>query len=148
MASSGARPDFPPRGSLTLKAWMANDQGITLPAALALPTVTAPAPYAEQIATVNAQVGAVIARQNMKDKSGASVMDPKTQVTSVHGHSVLELALQPLQANFALPLVHASWITALVFTVLNAGLLAVRIKVEDEALASLPNSGHDRTVDA
>jgi hypothetical protein len=27
-------------------------------------------------------------------------------VTSVHGHSVLELALQPLQANFALPLVH------------------------------------------
>jgi isoprenylcysteine carboxyl methyltransferase (ICMT) family protein YpbQ len=39
-----------------------------------------------------------------------------------------------------------------VFTVLNAGLLAVRIKVEDEALASLPNTGHDaghdRTVDA
>ena len=52
----------------------------------------------------------------------------------------------------ALPLVHASWITAVVFTVLNAGLLAVRIKVEDEALASLPNSGPgsgpDRTVDA
>ena len=52
----------------------------------------------------------------------------------------------------ALPMVHASWITAVVFTVLNAGLLAVRIKVEDEALASLPNtghdSGHDRTVDA
>ena len=33
-------------------------------------------------------------------------MDPKTQVTSVHGHSVLDLALQPLEANFALPLVH------------------------------------------
>jgi len=48
----------------------------------------------------------------------------------------------------ALPMVHASWITALVFTVLNAGLLAVRIKVEDEALASLPDSGSDRTVDA
>ena len=48
----------------------------------------------------------VIARQNMKDRSGASVMDAKTQVTSVHGHSVLELALQPLQANFASPLVH------------------------------------------
>lgn len=42
----------------------------------------------------------------MKDKSGASVMDPKTQVTSVHGHTVLDLALQPLEANFALPLVH------------------------------------------
>lgn len=106
MAASGAKPDFTPRGSLTLKAWMANDQGIALPAALALPPVTAPEPYAAQIATLGAQVGAVIARQNMKDKSGASVMDPKTQVTSVHGHSVLELALQPLQANFALPLVH------------------------------------------
>ena len=42
----------------------------------------------------------------MKDKSGASVMDPKTQVTSVHGHEVLDLALQPLEACFALPLVH------------------------------------------
>ena len=68
--------------------------------------MTAPEPYAAQIAALGTQVGAVIARQNMKDKSGASVMDPKTQVTSVHGHSVLELALQPLQANFALPLVH------------------------------------------
>ena len=106
MAASGAQPDFAPRGSLTLKAWMANDQGITLPAALALPPVTAPEPYAAQLAKLGTQVGAVIARQNMKDKSGASVMDPKTQVTSVHGHSVLELALQPLQANFALPLVH------------------------------------------
>jgi len=48
----------------------------------------------------------VIPRQNMKDRSGASVMDAKTQVTSVHGHPVLELALQPLQTNFALPLVH------------------------------------------
>ena len=33
-------------------------------------------------------------------------MDPRTQVTSVHGHSVLDLALLPLEANFALPLVH------------------------------------------
>ena len=42
----------------------------------------------------------------MKDKSGATVMDPRTQVTSVHGHTVLDLALEPLEANFALPLVH------------------------------------------
>jgi hypothetical protein len=106
MASSGAKPDFAPRGSLTLKPWLANDQGLELPAELAMPPVTAPEPYAAQIATLQQQVGAVIARQNMKDKSGASVMDAKTQVTSVHGHSVLELALQPLQANFALPLAH------------------------------------------
>lgn len=106
MALSGARPDFPPRGSLSLKPWLANDQGLELPPELALPPVRAPEPYAEQIDALGKQVGAVIARQNMKDKSGASVMDPATQVTSVHGHSVLDLALQPLQANFALPLVH------------------------------------------
>ena len=55
MAASGARPDFAPRGSLTLKAWMANDQGIALPAALALPPVAAPEPYAAQIATLAAR---------------------------------------------------------------------------------------------
>jgi methyltransferase len=38
--------------------------------------------------------------------------------------------------GFALPLVHGAWVTALVFTVLNAGLLAVRIRVEDAALRS------------
>lgn len=39
----------------------------------------------------------------------------------------------------ALPLVHASWITALVFTVANAALLTVRIRAEDAALATLPH---------
>lgn len=34
----------------------------------------------------------------------------------------------------ALPLVHSAWLTALVFTVLNAALLAVRIRAEDRAL--------------
>jgi methyltransferase len=38
----------------------------------------------------------------------------------------------------ALPLVHLSWVTALAFTVLNAFLLRVRIRVEDEALSTLP----------
>jgi methyltransferase len=38
----------------------------------------------------------------------------------------------------ALPLVHAAWITAVVFTVLNAALLVVRIRAEDAALATLP----------
>ena len=35
----------------------------------------------------------------------------------------------------ALPMVHAAWVTALVFTVANAFLLAVRLRVENEALA-------------
>jgi methyltransferase len=38
----------------------------------------------------------------------------------------------------ALPLVHAAWVTALVFTLANAALLAVRIRVEDAALRTLP----------
>jgi methyltransferase len=37
----------------------------------------------------------------------------------------------------ALPLVHTAWITALVFTVLNAALLVRRIGTENDALASL-----------
>lgn len=37
----------------------------------------------------------------------------------------------------ALPLVYASWVTALVFTVLNAALLRTRVRVENAALASL-----------
>ena len=39
--------------------------------------------------------------------------------------------------GIALPLVHTAWITALVFTVLNAALLRTRIRVENAALASL-----------
>lgn len=38
--------------------------------------------------------------------------------------------------GIALPLVHSAWITAVVFTVLNAGLLRARISVENTALAS------------
>ncbi|MGL5817831.1 MAG: isoprenylcysteine carboxyl methyltransferase family protein [Phycicoccus sp.] len=40
----------------------------------------------------------------------------------------------------ALPLVHGAWITASVFTAANLALLAVRIRVEDAALATLPRS--------
>jgi methyltransferase len=39
--------------------------------------------------------------------------------------------------GIALPLVHGAWITALVFTVLNAALLRTRITTENDALASL-----------
>jgi hypothetical protein len=106
MRLNGVAPDFAPRGTLALKPWMANDQGLHLPGGIALPVVQAPAPYEAQIKALSEQVGAVIARQTMKDTSGASQMDPATQVTSVHGHSVLDLALEPLEANFALPLVH------------------------------------------
>ncbi|GAB1823246.1 isoprenylcysteine carboxyl methyltransferase family protein [Herbidospora sp. RD11066] len=39
--------------------------------------------------------------------------------------------------GLALPLVHSAWVTALVFTVLNAGLMVVRIRCEEAALARL-----------
>jgi methyltransferase len=39
--------------------------------------------------------------------------------------------------GIALPLVHTGWITALVFTLLNAALLRTRIRTENAALASL-----------
>ena len=37
--------------------------------------------------------------------------------------------------GIALPLVHTGWVTAVVFTVLNAGLLRVRISAENAAMA-------------
>jgi methyltransferase len=36
--------------------------------------------------------------------------------------------------GFALPMVHTAWVTAALFTVLNAALLTVRIRAEDRAL--------------
>jgi methyltransferase len=41
--------------------------------------------------------------------------------------------------GIALPLVHTAWLTALVFTLANAALLAVRITVENAALSSAPH---------
>ncbi|MEM6694875.1 MAG: CoA-binding protein [Pseudomonadota bacterium] len=106
MEANGVAPDFTPRGSLALKPWIADDKGIALPEELALPVTPAMAPYDGQIDALKSRLGALISRQGMKDMSGASQMDPKTQVTSVHGHSVLAMAVEPLEAIFALPLVH------------------------------------------
>ena len=39
--------------------------------------------------------------------------------------------------GFALPLVHTAWMTAIAFTVLNAGLLTVRIRAESAALRAI-----------
>jgi methyltransferase len=39
--------------------------------------------------------------------------------------------------GIALPLVHTGWLTALAFTLLNAWLLGIRIRVENRALAGL-----------
>lgn len=39
----------------------------------------------------------------------------------------------------ALPLVHAGWMTAVGFTLLNAALLTVRLRVENKALSAAPS---------
>jgi methyltransferase len=39
--------------------------------------------------------------------------------------------------GLALPLVHTAWLTAVIFSVLNAGLLSIRIRSESGALAML-----------
>jgi methyltransferase len=38
---------------------------------------------------------------------------------------------------FALPMVHTAWVTAVVFSVANLGLMAVRIPIEERALATV-----------
>ena len=102
MALNGIEPDFAPKGDLSLKAWFGNNQGLTLPPELDLPVVEAPAPYDGQIKELRRQVGAVFIRQSMKDASGATVMDPATQVTSLHGVSMLDAAREPFEANLCL----------------------------------------------
>ncbi len=108
MKLNGVEPDFPPVGDLTLKPWFANNQGLDLPPELDLPAVEAISPYREQIAELGKQVGAVFPRQNLKDRSGSSIMDPTTQITRVSGVSILETSRFPLESNLCLALVHES----------------------------------------
>jgi methyltransferase len=42
---------------------------------------------------------------------------------------------------FALPLIHSAWVTAIVFSGLNAAMLRVRIRAEEEALSRLSGYG-------
>lgn len=42
--------------------------------------------------------------------------------------------------GLVLPLVHGAWLTALIFSVLNAGLMRVRLGVEDQALQEMESS--------
>lgn len=92
------KPDFESTGDLSLKPWI-SDNIMKLPKELDLPTVKAVAPYDKQILEINKHIGASHLRQNMADKSGASRMDPKTQVTELHGKTILELSQYSLEEN-------------------------------------------------
>lgn len=104
MRANATLPDFAPEGTMELKPWFGANPGIELPARLDLPVVDALDPYRTQIAALARQVGASFPREALKDASGASKMDPKTQVASLHGLSVLEAARLPLEANVGLAL--------------------------------------------
>lgn len=102
MLLNGREPDFAPRGDLSLKPWFGNNQGLRLPPELDLPVVEAMTPYDGQVAQLRRHVGAVFIRQTMKDTSGATVMDPATQVTSLHGVPMLDAARDTFEANLCL----------------------------------------------
>jgi hypothetical protein len=106
MRENGADPDFATEGSLALKPWFRSCNGLSLPPELDIPVVNAIPPYDRQIAAMNRQVGAFLPRQGMKDASGASRMDPDTQVTSLHGVSMLKAAQCSLESNVCLALLH------------------------------------------
>lgn len=76
-----------------------------LPAHLNPPVVTALPPYDTQIEGLGEQVGVLFPRQSMKDASGASMMDPKTQVTQLHGTSVLDASTHSFEENMAKSLI-------------------------------------------
>jgi len=95
----GMEPDFEPMGNLELKPWFANDFGWNLPDELKIPVVKALSPYDKEIEYVNKQLGAVYLRQNMRNASGASTMNAKTQVGELHGKGVTELANYSYEEN-------------------------------------------------
>ncbi|MFQ5480875.1 MAG: CoA-binding protein [Thermodesulfobacteriota bacterium] len=105
MALNKAEPDFEPKGTLALKCWFSNDAGVTgIPDDLKPAVVTAVSPYGEQIEALSKQVGAVFPRERLKDASGASLMDPKTQVTRIHNISILDASKRSLEENLVMSL--------------------------------------------
>jgi succinyl-CoA synthetase alpha subunit len=90
--------DFPPDGDLSLKPWV-RDTRVALPPELDVPLVTPLAPYDEQFRAIDRLVGAQPLRRSMRNSSGASRMDPKTQVAELHRVPVLELSTMPLEDN-------------------------------------------------
>ncbi len=104
MELNNKKPDFEPKGSLSLKCWFGNNHGVKLPAELDVPVVEALSPYDEQIAALGKFVGAQFRREPMKDASGASMMDPGTQVSKIHNQSILDASTKTFEANLVFAL--------------------------------------------
>ena len=109
MRENGARPDFDPEGSLALKPWFGSDRGLTLPRQLDLPVVRSDIRRTtSRSPRFPGNIGAIFPRQTMKDASGASQMDPKTQVTSLHNVSMLDAARNSFETNLVLALLRGA----------------------------------------
>lgn len=106
MRANATQPDFAAEGNLALKAWFGSSQDLALPSELDTPVVEAIVPYGEQITALNRQIGAHIPRQSLKDASGTSRMDATSQVSSLHGVSMLEAAQHSIEAAACLALLH------------------------------------------
>ncbi len=104
MELNGVKPDFESKGDLSLKCWFAGNASIQVPPEFDMEVVKAVAPYDEQIDHVNRQIGAQYPRQTMRDCSGASMMDPKTQVTRVHNISILDASRRSFEENLCMSL--------------------------------------------
>lgn len=104
MEANEVKPDFPSRGDLSLKCWFGNNNGIQLPAELDIPVVKAIEPYGQQILALENQVGAHIRRTPLKDSSGVSMMDPKTQVSKIHNVSILDASRNSFESNLVFSL--------------------------------------------
>jgi len=101
---NGIESDFEPKGDLSLKCWFSNNAGYKLSPEIDVQPVKAISPYGEQIDVISRQKGAQLPRQTMKDTSGASMMDPKTQVSKIHGLSILEASKRTLEENLVFSL--------------------------------------------
>ncbi|CAG1066297.1 Succinate--CoA ligase [ADP-forming] subunit alpha [uncultured bacterium] len=104
MELNGIKPDFAPKGDLSLKCWFGSNANVKLPKDLDATVVKAESPYDEQIDHINKQIGAQFPRQSMKDTSAASMMDPGTQVTKVHNVSILDCSKKSLEENLVFSL--------------------------------------------
>jgi succinyl-CoA synthetase alpha subunit len=95
----GEKSDFEPIGDLSMKPWFVNHQGNKFPKELNIESVKAMSPYDEEIQAANRQVGAQYLRLSMRNTSGATRMNRKTDVTEIHGKSLLEIVSEDFGAT-------------------------------------------------
>ena len=147
MKEIGVEPDFVSSGDLSLKPWFVNDQDAGIPEKLQMQKVEAMAPYNDAIKKLGNQVGAQLSRESMRNKSGASMMNPKSQITEVHGVSVLDLVKESFAATNVFALIKelpAAADMPMVNAIMNyytaIGAENMDVAVKARANDSLPNA--------